>query len=92
MNVVENIIKVTDKASEQITQASGLVSKSNGIAMSVASAMEQQSITTSGIAQSSEKLRQTVQGDIEKGLLLSEESENVKTASSSMERSIACFT
>lgn len=91
MNVVENIIKVTEKASVQINQASNLVSQSNGIAISVAAAMEQQLITTSDIAQSSENLRQTVKGDIEKGMLLSEKSEKIKTATRSMEQSIACF-
>lgn len=91
MNVVENIIKVTEEASVQINQASNLVSQSNGIAISVAAAMEQQLITTSDIAQSSENLRQTVQGDIEKGMLLSEKSEKIKTATRSMEQSIACF-
>ena len=91
MNVVENIIAVTELASDQIHQASDLVSQSNDIAMTVASAMEQQSATTNDIAQSSEKLRQTVQGDIEKGMLLSQESENIEVASRALELSIASF-
>jgi len=90
-NIVEDIIKVADAANEQINRASELVAQSNEIAMSVATAMEQQDVTTTGIAHSSEKLRQTVQEDIHKAKVLSQETENIKAASTSMEHSIASF-
>ncbi|NRA52565.1 MAG: hypothetical protein HRU23_00275 [Gammaproteobacteria bacterium] len=90
-NIVEDIIKVADAANDQINQATELVAKSNDIAMSVATAMEQQDVTTTGIAHSSEKLRQTVLEDIHKAQILSQETENIKAASTSMEQSIASF-
>jgi len=91
LQVVDIIIKATEDASEQISQASQLVAQSNDIAINVAAAVEEQSTTTNGIAQSSENLRKTVQDDREKVLLLSTEAENINVTSQAMGRSIASF-
>ncbi len=91
ISVVTEVIEVTDKAIAQIEQASAIVETSSAIAINVAAAVEQQSSTTDGIAQSTETLRATVQTDIEKIELLSVEAEALKSSAAEMEASVASF-
>ena len=91
IEVVDNIITVTKKANEKINEASQIVSESNSIAINVAAAVEEQSVTTNGIAQSSENLRQTVQDDMDKMQLLSEEAEHISDSINTMRKSIESF-
>lgn len=89
--VVESIIKVTEIAHGKINEASQLVSDSNSLAINVAAAVEEQSMTTNGIAQSSENLRQTVQDDKDKMSLLSQESERILVSIDEMRKGIESF-
>ncbi|TYK65115.1 hypothetical protein [Colwellia echini] len=59
--------------------------------MSVATAVEQQSVTTQDIARSAETLRDTVISDKDKVEALAQEANAVSKASTSMAQSIAHF-
>lgn len=91
LEVVESIVQVAESASTKINEASHLVSQSNSIAINVAAAVEEQSSTTNGIAQSSENLRQTAQNDADKLLLVSQEAEHILQATQALRDSIASF-
>lgn len=91
IEAVDKIAKVTQEANDKIIEASQIVSDSNSIAINVAAAVEEQSATTNGIAQSSENLRQTVQTDMDKMVLLSEEAEKIMCSINTMRRSIESF-
>lgn len=91
IDIVQSVIENAEKAHAQISQASSLVEDASAVSMSVASAVEQQAVTTDGIAQSAETLRSTVQADIEKVEMLGAESEKVHLSASEMDQYIARF-
>jgi methyl-accepting chemotaxis protein len=91
INVVTDIVNVTELASQQINEASQLVANSSNIAIHVAAAVEQQSVSTQNIAQSTENIRAMVQDDIDKIKLLVLESNTINIAASVMGQSVARF-
>jgi methyl-accepting chemotaxis protein len=91
IQIVQSVIESADKAQQQIVKASGLVEDASSISISVAAAVEQQAVTTDGIAKSAETLRGTVQTDREKVELLGSEAIKVSQISGDMEQSIARF-
>lgn len=91
IEVVDDILIIADQAQLLISDASALVSQSNELATSVASAVKQQSATTQEIANSSEQLRHAVQVDIEKVAIVSNETENINGSCDEMSASIAHF-
>lgn len=91
IEIVRSVIESADKAQEQITQASSLVEQASAISINVAAAVEQQATTTDDIAKSAESLRSTVQLDIEKVVMLGQESIKVSQTASEMESNIARF-
>ncbi|NMP31493.1 methyl-accepting chemotaxis protein [Thalassotalea sp. M1531] len=91
IEVVQEVIAKTNKAKEQVEQASSLVEQASSISINVAAAIEQQSTTTEGIAQSTENLSATVQADQSKIESLAAEAVAVGDAAQQMEQSIARF-
>jgi len=91
IKIVQSVIESADKAQQQITQASNIVEQASAISMNVAAAVEQQSITTEGIAKSAENLKNTVQIDRDKVNALGQEADGVSHAASEMGRNIARF-
>jgi len=91
IEMVDSILEVVDNAHKNITKAAQVVETTNDLAINVASSVEEQSATTQEIASSAEGLRQSVQLDIEKVVVLSNETENINTSCDEMSRSIACF-
>lgn len=91
IEIVKSVIESADKAQQQIVKASNLVGDASSISINVAAAVEQQAVTTDGIAKSAETLRSTVQTDAEKVELLGTEATKVSQVSGDMEQSIARF-
>ncbi|MBL4630953.1 MAG: methyl-accepting chemotaxis protein [Paraglaciecola sp.] len=91
IEIVKSVIESANKAQQQIVQASSLVDQASLISVSVAAAVEQQSVTTDGIAKSAENLRCTVQADIQKVEDLGIEATKVSHTASEMEQKIARF-
>lgn len=91
INVINAIIDRTSEASDIIHQASALVSESSGIAINVAAAVEEQSVTTDSIAESTENLRSMVQRDINRISTLVTEVGRIQTTANAMGESVACF-
>ena len=88
---VDTVINVAEKASEEITHASQLVSESSDIANSVAAAVEEQSVTTNGIAESTEKMSLLGRDDAIKVGMLAQEANQISESVTSLEASIASF-
>jgi methyl-accepting chemotaxis protein len=91
IEIVQSVIETANNAQEQIAQASSLVEQASSVSMTLAAAVEQQSITTDGIAKSAEILRDTVQTDKEKVEALGLEATKVSQTASDMENNIARF-
>ncbi|WP_448213457.1 methyl-accepting chemotaxis protein [Colwellia sp. MEBiC06753] len=91
IEIVQGVIERTQRAQQQIAQASNIVEQANNISTNVASAVEQQAATTDGIAKSTENLRATSQQDIQKIELLAKETAAISQVSIDMEQSIARF-
>lgn len=91
IHAVNIVISVADKANKEVTNASELVSLSSDIACSVAAAVEEQSTTTSEIAQSTEKLSLLGKDDAIKVDMLAQEANQISEAVTLLESSIACF-
>ncbi|WP_440877528.1 methyl-accepting chemotaxis protein [Thalassotalea sp. PLHSN55] len=91
IEIIDVVIEVANEAHNKIQEASTLVSQANDISMSVATAVEQQSVTTDGIAQSTENLRVTSQDDMAKIDGLASEASNIDLSSKSLESNIASF-
>lgn len=91
IEIVQSVIESAHKAHQQIVQASALVEQASSISINVAAAVEQQSVTTDGIAKSAETLRSTVQADVEKVEFLGIEATKVSQTASEMEQRIARF-
>ena len=91
IKIVQLVIESADKAQEQITQASNIVAQASAVSMNVAAAVEQQSITTEGIARSAENLKNTVQIDRDKVNALGQEANRVSHVASDMGHNIARF-
>ncbi|MFD2167047.1 methyl-accepting chemotaxis protein [Thalassotalea euphylliae] len=91
IDVVQGVIETTDKAREQIAEASELVEQASAISVNVAAAVEQQATTTDGIAQSTETLSATVQSDMQKIDQLAMEATAIGEVAQNLESSIAKF-
>lgn len=91
IKAVDIVIDVAEKANEEVANASQLVSLSSDIANSVAAAVEEQSVTTNGIAQSTEKMSLLGKDDAIKVEMLAQEANQISKAVASLESSIACF-
>ena len=91
IDVVEEILTIAEQAKSYVEEASQLVSESSGLAINVASAIEEQSVTTQEIANSSDNLRQSVQADIDKVGVVSEAAESIDSSVSKMSERIANF-
>ena len=91
IEIVQSVISTANNAQQQIIQASHLVEQASAVSMNLAAAVEQQSITTNGIAKSAEILRDTVQADLEKVEILGLEATKVSHTAKEMEKSIARF-
>lgn len=89
--IVQSVIESADRAQERIAMASDIVEQASSISINVAAAIEQQSITTEGIAESAETLRETVQVDREKVEALGKEANDVSHSATEMERNIDRF-
>lgn len=91
IEVVEEILTIVEQAKSYVEEASQLVSESSGLAINVASAVEEQSVTTQEIANSSENLRQSVQEDINKVSVVSEAADSIDASVTKMSARIANF-
>ena len=91
IDVVQQVIDKTNKARDQISQASQLVEQASAVSINVAAAVEQQAATTDGIAQSTETLSATVQQDNMKIESLAQEAMAISHAAQELEESIAKF-
>ena len=91
IEIVQSVIETANDAQEKINQASSLVEQASSVSTNVAAAVEQQAITTDGIAQSAETLRDTVQSDMSKVEALGQEAENISNTANDMENNIARF-
>ena len=91
INAIATVISVADEARKEVSNASQLVSLSNDIAHSVAAAVEEQSITTSEIAKSTDKVSLLGKDDLEKVDILAKETNQLSASAVSLESKIACF-
>jgi methyl-accepting chemotaxis protein len=91
ISAVDTVIEVTKQASKEIANASQLVSLSNDIAHTVAVAIEEQSVTTSEIASSLDKMNEIGKDDLVKVDLLANETDNIVKSVGLLESSIASF-
>ena len=91
INAIGVVISVADKASKEVANASQLVALSSDIAHSVASAVEEQSTTTTEIAQSTERMSMLGKDDLAKVEILAQEANKISKAVESLELSIASF-
>lgn len=91
LQIVQTVIESANNAEEKIVKASDLVEQASNVSINVAAAVEQQATTTDDIARSAETLRNTVQADIDKVIILGQESLKVSQGASNMEKNIARF-
>lgn len=91
VRAVDTVIEVSGKAKDEITHASELVKASSDIANSVAAAVEEQSVTTNGIAQSTEKVSLLGKDDSMKVDMVAQEAEHISKSVTLLEASIASF-
>lgn len=91
IDIVQSVIDKTHTARDQIAEVANMVEQASAISMSVAAAVEEQSSTTDGIAQSAETLRATAQQDQEKILLLANEALSVDHVAKSLADCITRF-
>ena len=91
MSAVEITVSIAEKASREISHASELVSLSSDIADSVATAVEEQSLTTNEIAKSIDKLSDLGRSDVLKVDVVAKEANQISEAVVSLESSIARF-
>ena len=84
-------VSTAEKANREVSHATELVSLSSDIAHSVAAAIEEQSVTTNGISESTDKLSDLGQNDAQKVDMVAQEAENISEAVVSLESSIARF-
>jgi len=85
------VISVAEQASQEVAEASQLVSFSNDISHSVAAAVEEQSITTNEIAKSIDKMSSLGKEDVAKVDILAQEADHISQSASLLESSIARF-
>ncbi|XQW84453.1 methyl-accepting chemotaxis protein [Thalassotalea piscium] len=91
IEIVQSVIESASSAQDQVAQASSLVEQASSVSINVAAALEQQSITTDGIAKSVEALRDTVINDVKKVEALGREANGVGQMASEMEDNISRF-
>lgn len=91
LKAVDSVIGVAEKANDEVTHASELVSLSSDIANSVVAAIEEQSATTNEISKSTEKMNQLGRNDSKKVAMLAQEANQISESVTSLESNIACF-
>lgn len=91
VSAIDTVIAVAEEASREVSNASQLVADSSNIANSVAAAVEEQSVTTSEIAESTEKVNMLGKDDLLKVELLAHETNQLSEAAQLLESRIACF-
>ncbi|MCQ8879489.1 methyl-accepting chemotaxis protein [Pseudoalteromonas shioyasakiensis] len=91
VNAVQSVINNAAQVSTLLQQASHVVVDSSDIANSVASAIEEQSIVTTGISKNTEELGLLGRNDAEKVKSVALEAEHISDAVRSLEASIANF-
>lgn len=91
INIVSSVIESANKAQQEIAHASSLVEQASVISINVASAIEQQAVTTNDIGKSAETLKETIKTDIENLKTLDQESIRVSKVANEMESNIVRF-
>ena len=91
LEAVDVTVSIAASASGEISLASKLVAQSSDIAHSVATAVEEQSLTTNGISQSTDTLSQLGKDDVSKVEIVAEEADQICDSVTSLEVSIARF-
>ncbi|GAA0823222.1 hypothetical protein GCM10009111_32560 [Colwellia asteriadis] len=91
IEAVNSIIEVSEVANQKILNAADLVTNSSSIARLVATAIEEQSSTTKGIAQSTEKIKLLVLDDLNRIAQLEQESENINKSTQLLSDSVKRF-
>lgn len=91
IDVVHLVIEKTEKAREQINQASDIVEQASAISTNVATEIQQQSTITDSIAKSTETLTATLKTDLEKINLLAEQASAIGDVAQKLEQSVAKF-
>ena len=91
IDAVDIVVSIAEKASREISHASQLVSLSSDIAHSVATAVEEQSLTTNEISQTISTLTELGRDDVAKVDVVAQEAEHIANAVVSLENSIARF-
>ncbi|MEP1385395.1 MAG: methyl-accepting chemotaxis protein [Paraglaciecola sp.] len=91
MHIVHSVSESASKAKQQITDALGIVERANDISMTVAAAIEEQSVTTDSIAKSTETLRATAQVDNENVKTLDIETNGINDTANKLAESVSSF-
>ncbi|MBQ4833516.1 methyl-accepting chemotaxis protein [Pseudoalteromonas sp. MMG010] len=91
LEAVQLVAEASKKVKVELNHASELVLLSSDISHSLASAIEQQSITTNEIARSTERMISLGKSDVEKVALVAQEANNISAEVKLLEASIACF-
>ncbi|WP_417697249.1 methyl-accepting chemotaxis protein [Psychromonas sp.] len=91
LSAVELVIEVAAKANNKIAHATDLASLSSDIADSVAAAVEEQSVATNDIAQSTERVSLLSKGDTAKVEILAQEAAKISQSVLLLESNIARF-
>lgn len=92
ISAVNSIIEVSELTSQKVLDAAELVTNSNDIAKLVATAVDEQSSATNGIAQSTENMRALALDDINKIDQLGQESDNINHSTNLLNDSVKSFT
>lgn len=91
VNSIDTVIAVAQEAGREVSNASQLVNESSDIATSVAAAVEQQSVTTNEIAESTERVSILGKDDLTKVELVAQETNQLSDAASLLESKVARF-
>jgi len=91
IDAVSVTVSMAEKANEEVSQATELVSLSNDIAHTVAVAVEEQSVTTDGIIKNTNTLTQLGEDDVHKVDMVAQEAKEICSSVTSLETIIARF-
>jgi methyl-accepting chemotaxis protein len=91
ITAVETVLSVSEKVNIELAHASELVLLSSDISHSLASAIEEQSLTTNEIARSTERMISLGKSDASKVASVALEANKISDAVNSLESSVACF-
>lgn len=91
LKVIRTAISDTEQAKEKIMETSSLVSNATKISVTVAAAVEEQSVTMAGIAESSESLRRRTEQDNQIMKELSKDALELKRCSEELQENASKF-